>query len=636
MQEAASKVIPGKVAKNGLHHPVPGKSLLEPEAASEEGRPMEHRVGSGLSTPAFGVCRPQVGEMLHWCLECGENFARKADLEKHRLSHAGHPSYICSDCGRSFPEHLALPTCRRACAAGGSFGHTGCQRKSLPPPPGELVTHRKERKELSLQEKVRVLEVLEGPKVSQSELAKRFGVSQPQICRIIKNKERILAEWCKNGNPRRKRKLDDRGAAGEAALLQWFEHSCAHSLPANGVQAQEKARALSEAAEKPELYGWLAGFKSRQRATPERPRTEKQNGEQPEEEHWEKTVLPSLLNRYDPSDVYASGETALLFRATPENLATEQADDTKDKLTILLCTNMDASDKRDPLIVGRGPKTPGFQGAGAEELPVTYRAHTKSWMTAAVFLEWLQKFNEDMRRRQKNVVLFLAPCAAHPCVELSHVKMVFLPPQPSWIHPLEQGVIQNFKGCYRRRMLTRLIVGLNSKVFASPGKLSKHLTLLDAAHMISQAWLEVCPQTVTNSFRVAGFSVRPRVPAPPGDVVRALGFMNQEQFERFVLIDEGLQCFGGQEGAEMARRDKKRGKAVCATAEEEEQADDSAVLSCPSKTEVMESLAKLRRYFECHVVSPAVFQSFYKLEDVVHGLCLANMQTSRATALNKE
>nr|XP_056713727.1 tigger transposable element-derived protein 3-like [Euleptes europaea] len=637
MQEAASNALPGKAAKNGLHRPVVGNSLLEPEAAGEEGWLIEHKVRSSLSTPAFGACRPQVGEMPHWCLECGENFGRKVDLEKHRLNHAGQCSYICSDCGRSFPEHLALPTCRGTCPAGSSFSHTGCRRKSLPPPPSsEIVSHRKERKELSLQEKVQVLVVLEGPKVSQSELAKRFGVSQPQICRIIKNKERILAEWCKNGNPRRKRKLEDKSAANETAVLQWFEHSCAPGLLTNGVQLQDKTRALSETLGKPELSGCLAGFKSRQKAAQERPRTEKQNGEQLGEEHWEKVVLPNLLNRYDPSSIYASGEAALLFRATPKDLAMEQTDDAKDQLTVLLCTNLDASDKRDPLIIGKGPKPFCFQGNGAEELPVTYRSHTKAWMTTVIFLEWLQKFNEDMRRKQKSVVLFLAPCAAHPSVELSNIQMVFLPPQPSWIHPLEQGVIQNFKGHYRRRMLTRLIAGLDSKASTSPSKLSKHLTLLDAVHMVIQAWSEVCPQTVTDSFRAAGFSVRPRIPAPPGDVVRALGFMNQEQFERFVLVDEGLECFGGQEGAEMARGDQKCDEAISTTAEAEERAESSAVLSCPSKEEVMESLANLRCYFECHAVSPVVFQTFYKLEDMVHGMCLANVQASRVRAHNKE
>ncbi|XP_054848011.1 tigger transposable element-derived protein 3-like [Eublepharis macularius] len=641
MQEAAANPLPGKATKNGFHHhPVSGKSLVEPHlldpaAAGEEGVLMERRGGSGHSPRGFGTCRAPVGEMPHWCLECGKNFGPKAGLEKHQLNHAGQCPYICSDCGRSFTEHVALPSCRGACPAGSSFSHAGCRQKGLPPP-SEVVAHRKERKELSLQEKVRVLEMLEGPKVSQSELAKRFGVSQPQICRIIKNKERILAEWCKNGNLGRKRKLEGKGAANGAALLQWLEQSCVPSLPTNGRQLQEEAMSLSETLGKPELCSWLAGFKSRQKPAQGRARTERQKGERPEEERWENMVLPHFLSRYDPPNVYTCGETGLLFRATPEELAMEQRADAKDQLTVLLCTNLDASDKRDTLIVGKGPKPFCFQGVSTEELPVTYRASSRAWMTAAIFSEWLRKFNEDMKRKQRSVVLFLVQCAAHPAAELSNVKMVFLPPQSSSIRPLERGIIQSFKCHYRRRMLIRLLAVLDSLSPTSPSKLSRPLTLWDAIHMIIQAWSEVCPQTVTNSFRAAGFGVTPRIPAPPGDVVRALGFMNQEQFERFVLVDEGLECFGEQDGAEMASGDQRSEEPTCATAEEEDRAEDFIVPSCPSKAEVMESLAKLRRYFECHALSPAMFQKFYKLEDMVHGMSLAHMQVSRLKALNKE
>ncbi|XP_053121506.1 tigger transposable element-derived protein 3-like [Hemicordylus capensis] len=639
-QEATTQKLPGKAGENGLPHSISGKNPLDPQQpasgpASDKRLLMEHRMGHGPRTPAFAICRSQMGDLPHWCLECGKNFGQKTELEKHQLNHARQCSYICSDCGRSFTEHVGLPTHQAVCPAGNSYSHSGCRRRSLPLP-NETVVQRKERKELSLQEKVRVLEMLEGPKVSQSELAKRFGVSQPQICRIIKNKERILAEWCKNANPGRKRKLEEKGVASNTALLQWFERSCVSSVSPNGMLLQDKAKSLSEALGKPEWdagLGWSTGFKARQKGPLERPLTEKQNGdEQLEEEPWESTVLPCILSKYDPFNIYACGEAGILFRATPEDLAVENREEAKDQLTVLLCTNLDASDKRDTLIVGKKEKPFGFQGVDVEELPVSYRAHSKAWMTTAIFTEWLQKFNEDMQHKQRTVVLFLVQCAVHPYMELSNIKMVFVPPSSPQTHPLEQGVIQNFKCHYRRRMLTRLLVVLDSQASASTGKLSKHLTLLDAVHMIAQAWSEVCPQTITNCFRAAGFGLSPRILAPPVDVVQALGFMNQKQFEQFVLVDEGLECFGDQE--EAAEMVKECPEPTCGTAEDEEKAEDLPLLTCPSKTEVMESLAKLRRYFECHSVSPTMFQLFYKLEDMVHGMSLANMQALRAW--NKE
>ncbi|XP_034985898.1 tigger transposable element-derived protein 3-like [Zootoca vivipara] len=632
------EVSPGKGGENGLSPPALGQNHLETgqpdsRAGSEEGLVMDRRVGCGPSAPAFGICRAPMGEMPHWCLECGKNFAQKAELEKHGLNHTRQCSYICGDCGRSLMEHVALATGQGACLAGNASNHT-CYRKRVSPLSSETVVQRKERKELSLQEKVRVLEMLEGPKVSQSELAKRFGVSQPQICRIIKNKERILAEWCKNGNPGRKRKLEEKTVAGEVALLQWFEHRCVSSTPADGLHLQEKAGDLSKMfrrnSELEAGLGWLRGFKAKQKAAHGRPLEEKENSEELEDEGWESNVLPYILNKYDSRDIYACGEAGILFRATPEGLAWDGGEGAKDQLTVLLCTNLDASDKRDVLVVGKARRPFGFQGVGSEGLlPVTYRADSKAWMTATIFTEWLQKFNEDMKRTERSVVLFLVPCAVHPDTELSHTKMVFMPPGSSRVHPLEHGLVQNFKCHYRRRMLLRLLAVLDGRSAVPASELSKHLTLLDAVHMIVQAWLDVCPQTITSCFQAAGFGLALRIPAPPMDVVQALGFKDRQQFEQFVLVDEELECFGDQEGAEMLQGVQ---EPACATAEEEK-ADN---LPCPSKADVMESLATLRRYFECHSVSSTAFQTFYKLEDVVHGMSLANMQVLRAKGLNKE
>ncbi|XP_062978547.1 tigger transposable element-derived protein 3-like [Elgaria multicarinata webbii] len=642
-QEPPPNSLPGKGRENGLRQAERGQNRLEPQqpepgTANGEELPVDPRGGAGSGALAFGTCRPQLGELPHWCLECGKNFGQKAELEKHQLNHAGPCSYICRDCGRSFVEHVAFATRQGGCtAAGSSFSPAGCRRRTLPLS-SETVVQRKERKELSLQEKVRVLEMLEGPKVSQSELAKRFGVSQPQICRIIKNKERILAEWCKNANPGRKRKLEEKAAAGDAALLQWFERSYASSAPANGMHLPDTAQRLSETLGKPELeasMGWLSGFSARHKVALERPLAEKRNGEPPEVACWENTVLPYVLSKYDPPDVYACGEAAILFRATPEDPALEKREEGRDQLTVLLCVNMDASDQRDALIVGKTPRPFGFQGANAPAFPpVAYRANGKAWMTAAIFTEWLQKFNDDMKRRRRSVVLFLVQCGAHPYVEFSNVKMFFMPPGSSRIHPLEQGVIQNFKCNYRRRMLIRLLVALDSKASAPTSRLSKHLALLDAIHMIVQAWSEICPQTVKNGFQAAGFGSNSRILTPPADVVHALGFKTQEQFERFVLVDEGLECFGDQDGAETVKDVQPGQEPTCATAEDELKREDLALPPCPSKAEVMESLAKLRSYFECHSVPSTVFQTFYKLEDMVHGMSLADMQGLRIKALN--
>ncbi|XP_039225511.1 tigger transposable element-derived protein 3-like [Crotalus tigris] len=631
-----------KCATNGLHQIVQKLSgaeplqLVGPGATSEEVVLLDYRVN-----PLIRAGRPPLGETSHWCLECGKNFGQKSELEAHQAKHhAGQNSYICGDCGRSFMEHMALAAGQGGCAAGHPFAPSGSRRKG-PALSNEAGVQRKERKELSLQEKVRVLEMLEGPKVSQSELAKRFGVSQPQICRIIKNKERILAEWGKNPNPARKRKLEDRAPpGGDRTFLQWFERSCGHPFPADGRLWQEKIAFGGGEAGLETTLPWPNGSPAKPKISPRRALPEKWNREVLEEDddedesRWESTTLPCILSHYDLPNVYACGETGMLFRATPEDLASRNGSEGQDQLTILLCANMDGSDKRDVLIVGKAARPfAGLRGLSS----ATYRVQNRAWMTPAIFSEWLQKFNEEVKHQERRVALFVTQCAAHPYAELSNVQMVFMPPHVAWLPPLEQGVVQNFKCHYRRRMLTHLLVKDHGRASSpSTGQLSQFLSLLDAIHLVVQAWSEVCPQTIANSFKAAGFSANPRLLTPPLEVVRALGCKDQDQFEQFVLMDEGLECFGEQDGVDPTRETPReqepnsaRGGGGEEEEEEEEKEEESALFSCPSKPDVVDSLAKLRRYLECHAVSPNIFQTFYQLEDLIHALALSDMQLAK-------
>ncbi|NXJ02937.1 TIGD3 protein, partial [Psophia crepitans] len=431
--------------------------------------------------------------------------------------------------------------------------------------------------------------MLEGPKVSQSELAKRFGVSQPQICRIIKNRERILSEWHHNGDPERKRKREGKDAALEAALLRWVEGAHATDLPVSGPLLQLKAKHLAEALGRPDPEpsgGWLARFGVRHSLTFKKPLAEKGDAEQPTAEHWAGVVLPGLLRSYAPSEIYACGETGVLFPAGSPG----EGESAGDQLTVLLCTSADGSEKVPLRVVGESPRPRCLRGVNLGQMPWSYRAGSLAGMTAPLFAEWLREFNEGMRQQGKSVILLLAKHEVHPYLQLSNVRMVCVPPAATLAQPLDRGIISDLKGHYRRRLLWRLS--------AEHG--TGQPTLLDALHMLAQAWGDVRPGLITSCFRAAGFS--PEAPA----LSLAPGALSQEQREHRAPADEELERDGepadGDEG----------------TLEGQEVGALAAVQPCPSEREVWGSLATLRRYLECRATSPDLFQAFYELEDVVH------------------
>ncbi|NXP10869.1 TIGD3 protein, partial [Thinocorus orbignyianus] len=414
--------------------------------------------------------------------------------------------------------------------------------------------------------------MLEGPKVSQSELAKRFGVSQPQICRIIKNRERILSEWRRDGHPERKRRRDGgKDAAIEATLLRWVEGSVGAHLPGTGSLLHLQAQHLAQALGRPDPQpggGCLARFGARHL---KKPPAEKGDAEQPSAERWAGTVLPGLLRSYAPPEIYICGETGVLLPGGKGESAGEW-------LALLLCANADGSEKVPLRAVGESPRPRVLQGVNLGQMPWSYRATggTAATVTAPIFTEWLREFNEGVRQQGKSVLLLLAKQEGRPYLQLSNVRMVFLPPATA----LDRGIADDLQGHYRRRWLRWPPV---ERGVGQP-------TLLDALHMLAQAWGDVRPGLITSCFRAAGFIPDAEVPT----ITPASGPLSREE----------LGCDGepvdGDEG----------------TLEGEDGGEP--VLPCPSEREVWGSLATLRRYLECRATSPDLFQAFYELEDAVH------------------
>ncbi|KAM6282646.1 LOW QUALITY PROTEIN: tigger transposable element-derived protein 3-like [Porphyrio hochstetteri] len=576
---------PGSPRSHGFPGPLRERGCSYCGAAEPEPNPGASN--GGLTPPPphtpFQSRQYRPGEPALECAECGRGFGHKPDLVRHRLAHGGDRGYACGRCGMGFPEMVRLG------AAGSPCRPAPCAGRS--PALSEVVTAaaapRKERKELSLPEKVRVLEMLEGPKVSQSELAKRFGVSQ-QICRIIKNKERILSEWHRHGAAERKRKREGKDAALEATLLRWVEGARAADLPVSSSLLQLKAkhprRGAGPARAEPS-GGWLARVGARHSLAFRKPLVEKGDAEQPAAERWAGVVLPGLLCTYAPSEIYTCGESAVLL---PTGLPGE-GESAGDRLTLLLCVNADGSDKTPLWVVGESPQPRCLRGINVAQMPWSYRGGGGG-VTAALFAEWLREFNEGMRQQGKSVVLLLAKHQAHPYLQLSNVRMVFIPPTTALAQPLDRGIAGDLRGHYRRRLLRR--------VPAEHG--TGQPTLLDALHMLAQAWGDVHPGLISSCFRAAGVSAEVPTPHP--------GTRHPQPGAAGAPRADGQGAPWGPGG--MRRQ----------MGEEGTVGEPAAVQPCPSEREVWGSLATLRRYLECRATSPDPFRAFYELEDAVHGM----------------
>jgi hypothetical protein len=78
-------------------------------------------------------------------------------------------------------------------------------------------------------------------------------------------------------------------------------------------------------------------------------------------------------------------------------------------------------DKEKPIVRGKCLKPCCFKKIEASTLPVTYYANKKAWMTGGVMDNWLQKFNERMKKEKGNILPILDNAPSHSHIELSNI-----------------------------------------------------------------------------------------------------------------------------------------------------------------------------------------------------------------------
>jgi hypothetical protein len=181
-------------------------------------------------------------------------------------------------------------------------------------------------------------------------------------------------------------------------------------------------------------------------------------------------------------------ETGLFYRMEPSKaIATMRISGKKkdkSRITIGLCANMDGTGKIDPVVINNALNPRCLKGINVKKLPLRYYANKKAWMTSDVFAHWLKWFNLKMCDRK--VLLLIGNVPTHVSIELSNVRVHFLPPNTtSQIQPMDAGIIRNFKLKYK----TRFVQWLLDQVAVQ--NVGKKLDVLCAMNMVVQSWNEV-------------------------------------------------------------------------------------------------------------------------------------------------
>ena len=273
-------------------------------------------------------------------------------------------------------------------------------------------------------------------------------------------------------------------------------------------------------------------------------------------ETWKETVLVPTLARYSPNDIYNGDETALFYKSLPHRTYCFDGDKPagsakrKDRLTLLIITNMDGSDHRKLSVIGKS-KTPRClqkkYKMQVKDMSVDWYASKNAWMTGEIHHQIMTKLNNEMRLSNRHILYVCDNASSHQVREYSHIKFLMLPPNATSImQPLDQGIILSAKRRYKKKLAERYLACVENNKDAN--SLLKALDIVQATNMIATSWRETSSTIIQNCFRKAGFkhhAVDPApeiqedpLPAPAPDVWnRVQRWLGDVQFDEFAASE---------------------------------------------------------------------------------------------------
>lgn len=480
------------------------------------------------------------------------------------------------------------------------------------------MSTKKQLKTLSFEQKIELVNSWESKSKTRKELSVQYGCDLSTITRIIGQKEKIKEIALKNGNVSRKRLRNGPYHEINEAVAVWFRQMRAKDVRISGKMIEEVARQFAHQLGYHNFEpskGWLQRWKDKENVSFHRMHGEKGAADQTGADNWIKNTMPSLLDEHNACDIYNADESGLFYKALPNGTMARKGEKveggkmSKDRLSLLFLCNMDGSDKQ-IFVIDKSEQSRCFRG---KTIPLPYYSNKKAWMTGTLWTQILIKFDNQMIRQDRKVLLFVDNASCHKLdkgVELQNVKIYFLPANTtSIIQPLDQGIIRAFKAHYLQKIVLQQLTAVDQNL--SMQQFTKEITVLEALKFIKLSWCLVTPLTIQNCFRKAGFAKtveegrgpeieegwEPEVeegkePEVEESILIQLE-MSKEEFYDYIEHDMTLDCYGELTVEDIANEIQEK-----SDHDEEEEPEVEQVKPPPSRTDALAALNVLRAFLD--------------------------------------
>ncbi|UYV79405.1 hypothetical protein LAZ67_17002495 [Cordylochernes scorpioides] len=379
-----------------------------------------------------------------------------------------------------------------------------------------MISTKRKRVVLSISDKMTIINRLTNGE-SGKKLAKEFNIGASTISEIKNNSQSIInfasVMEDERGSSTRKMMRKPQNDKVDDALYKWFLQQRSQGEPISGPILCEKALVFNEELNGDPYFkasqGWLRNFKAR-------------HGIRDLEIHIEKVPtitdfgsIPNLKEKidqqFDDDFIYNVGETGLFWKTLPKRTISSQKNinatdlqGTEERITILICVNASGTHKLPLLLISKSKKPKAFKNI--QNLPVDYMCQRNGWMNTEIFIKWydnnfipqVKKYQEEIGKRGK-VLLLLDNSPSHPSPESlirdnGMFSTVYLPSNlANLVQPVEQGIFECIKLLYRKELLLKHLMYKDSY---------QEIDLKECTYMIAKAWNDVKELTIKRSWNI--------------------------------------------------------------------------------------------------------------------------------------
>src|SRR2546423_104475 len=115
----------------------------------------------------------------------------------------------------------------------------------------------------------------------------------------------------------------------------------------------------------------------------------------------------------------------------------------KERVTILLCSNATGTEKLKPVFIHKYKNPRPLKNLPKRSLPVEYYWNSTAWMQVSIWNDWIHQLDAAMRLKERNILLLVDNAPIHALyedVELTNIKIEFLPPNTTaYLQPCDKG-----------------------------------------------------------------------------------------------------------------------------------------------------------------------------------------------------